>query len=164
LHLRSHIDLCIFETLRELRIILFHTLTESAFQAIQMIRPESRPRLRALQVLLMIIHASDFVPECAALDLGVAQLREQFPNLAILHLTIHPTILPTLTQNVAEYFPLSHACISILWSTRCPLLQYGTRGSRFTLLIEFGPFTNAHWDESVIPVSESGGESPLAYL
>jgi hypothetical protein len=128
LHFQSNIvDLSIFETLRELRLKLTHPLTtESAFQAIQTIRPESRARLCALRFILGRASAAAFVSKCAAIDLGIGRLREQFPNLTILHLTVFPTLLPTLTQSVAEYFPISHAWISILWSTRFSLLHCGT--------------------------------------
>jgi hypothetical protein len=131
---------------------MFYT-PDAAFQAIQTIRPETRLRLRVLRFIFTTDSHSRFVSHCAAVDLSIPRLREQFPNLAI-HVTVPR--LPSLTQSGAEYFPLSHAEISILWCAHSPLLFCGT-ACETHLQTDFGPFTNEHWDESVVPVSDSGG-------
>ncbi|KAJ6599682.1 hypothetical protein DFH09DRAFT_625723 [Mycena vulgaris] len=84
-------DLSAFEALRELRWLILDQLSDSHFEAISTIRPQSRLWFRAPQLRILLPGPDRFSAlrtSLAALNRRLSLLRAHFPNLAIVHISI----------------------------------------------------------------------------
>ncbi|KAF8196323.1 hypothetical protein K438DRAFT_1968040 [Mycena galopus ATCC 62051] len=108
------VDLSPFEQLTEVAATIFGPDHTQIFETISTIHSSSRHLVRAFRFHLLPSPNLD-LNTCLQIDRGISEIREHFPNLAIVHITI-ATATPALTKSLDEYFPLWDHKISLQWN------------------------------------------------
>ncbi|KAJ7446561.1 hypothetical protein FB451DRAFT_1291588 [Mycena latifolia] len=117
------VDLSGFEQLTDLCLQTHPRNPASPFETLLTIRPESRPYLSVLRFIMTPARDNprdSFYSFCSLLDRALADLpvRDQFPNLTIMHITVFAAT-PVLTMSAdSDYFPLLDPRILVQWSFR----------------------------------------------